>query len=127
VDNAGWPHAVISLTNGWRFIYRHAMVNGYYAPDVLFSVENPNLRVKNLTGKWNLSEWQAIDAARHTLAKLGFPANNIHMDFAPEVTYAQGDYQKIIPRYFFEPKNGSWKIKLRRRTLLNSTLGDCFG
>jgi hypothetical protein len=102
VDNEGWPHSVISLTNGWRFIYRHAMVNGYYSPSVLFSVESPNLRVANFVGKWNLSQAQAIDVAKHMLAKLGFATNNIHMDFAPYVTYAQGDFQKTIPRFFFE-------------------------
>ena len=101
VDNEGWPHAVISLTNGWRFIYRHAMVNGYYSPNVLFAVDAPSLRIKPLQGPWHLSEGQAIEAVKTTLAKLNFATNNIHMDFAPEVTYAQGDYKKTIPRYFF--------------------------
>ena len=99
-DNEGWPHAVISLTNGWRFIYRHAMVNGYYSPNVLFAVDNPSMRIKAFQGKWNLSEGQAIRAVKQTLAKLGFATNNVHMDFEPTVTYAQGDYQKTIPRLF---------------------------
>jgi hypothetical protein len=105
-DNEGWPHAEISLTNGWRFIYRHAMVNGYYSPHVLFSVDSPNMRIKAFQGKWNISEGQAIEAVRLTLAKLGFATNNVHMGFAPTVTYAQGDYQKTIPRYFF-----SWNFE----------------
>ena len=69
----------------------------------------------NIAEKWNLSESQAIDAAKHALAKLGFPTNNIHMDFAPEVTYAPGDYQKIIPRYFFE-----WNFENADKTDLQS-------
>jgi len=105
-DNEGWPHAEISLTNGWRFIYRHAMVNGYYSPYVLFSVDSPNMRIKAFQGKWNISEGQAIEAVKQTPAKLGFATNNVHMDFAPTVTYAQGDYQKTIPRYFF-----SWNFE----------------
>jgi len=99
-DNEGWPHAEISLTNGWRFIYRHAMVNGYYSPHVLFAVDTPSLRINDFQGKWNLSEGQAIDEVKQTLAKLDFATNNVHMDFAPTVTHAQGDYQKTIPRLF---------------------------
>ncbi|MGH7975105.1 MAG: hypothetical protein ACREC8_00430, partial [Limisphaerales bacterium] len=39
-NNDGWPHAEITLNNGWRFVYRHTMVNGYYAPDNLFDSDN---------------------------------------------------------------------------------------
>ena len=45
---------------------------------------------------------QAIESATKTLAKPNYPTNNIHMDFAPNVIYAAGDFKKIIPRYFFE-------------------------
>jgi hypothetical protein len=101
-DNGGWPHCEITLTNGWRFIYRHTMVNGYYAPDVFVSNDNRPFHVREFEGKWNLTTNQAIELVKKTLAKLNYPTNNIHMDFAPNIIYAAGDFKKIIPRCFFE-------------------------
>jgi nitrogen fixation protein len=101
-DNEGWPHAEIVLTNGWRFIYRHTMVNGYYAPDVFVSTGNHPFHIREFEGKWKLTTNQAIELVKKTLAKLNYPTNNIHMDFAPNIIYAAGDFKKIIPRYFFE-------------------------
>jgi hypothetical protein len=101
-DNGGWPHCEITLTNGWRFIYRHTMVNGYYAPDVFVSNDNRPFHIREFEGKWNLTTNQAIELVKKTLAKLNYPTNKIHMDFAPNVIYAAGDFKKIIPRYFFE-------------------------
>lgn len=101
-DNGGWPHAEITLTNGWRFIYRHTMVNGYYAPDAFVTSVGHPLHVKEVEGKWNLTTNQAVDLVKKTLAKLDFPTNNIHMDFAPNIIFPAGDFRKTIPRYFFE-------------------------
>ena len=44
-DNEGWPHAEIWLTNGWHFIYRHTMVNGYDAPDNLFASDDRQIHI----------------------------------------------------------------------------------
>jgi hypothetical protein len=82
-DNGGWPHCEIELTNGWRFIYRNSMVNGYYAPDNLFNSGTRPIRIREFTGKWNLTEVQATELVRHTLAKLNPPTNLVHMDFKP--------------------------------------------
>jgi nitrogen fixation protein len=101
-DNGGWPHCEIILTNGWRFTYRHCMVNGNYAPDVFVTTDNHPFHLKEFEGKWNLTTNQAIKLVKTTLAKLDFPTNNIHMDFAPNIIYPAGDFRKIIPRYFFE-------------------------
>lgn len=101
-DNEGWPHAEIELTNGWRFVYRHTMVNGYYAPDNLFASDNRPIHIEEFEGKWNLTTNQAIELVRKTLTKLDYPTNNIHMDFAPNIIPPAGDFKKIIPRYFFE-------------------------
>jgi len=100
-NNGGWPHCIIELTNGWQFVYRHCMVNGYYTPSDLLSGSLP-IHIKNFEGKWILTTNQAIDLVKKNLAKLDFPTNNIHMDFAPNIIYAAGDFKKIIPRYFFE-------------------------
>jgi hypothetical protein len=97
-DNGGWPHCEIELTNGWRFIYRNSMVNGYYAPDNLFNSGKHPILIKTFTGSWKLSEDQAVELVRRTLAKLGPPTNLVHMDFKPLV------YKPAlpgIPRYSF--------------------------
>lgn len=101
-NNFGWPHCEITLTNGWRFIYRHTMVNGYYAPDNFFMMGCHPFHLKDFEGKWNLNTNQAIKLVKTTLAELNFPTNNIHMDFPPNIRYADGNFKKDIPRYFFE-------------------------
>ncbi len=101
-NNGGWPHCVIETTNGWLFIYRHTMVNGYYSPNVFNAIGYRPLHVKNLEGKWNLTTNQAIEIVRVGLAKLNYPTNNFHMNFEPIILYPSGDFRKIIPRYYFQ-------------------------
>lgn len=86
-DNGGWPHSVLELTNGWQFIYRNSMVNGYYAPDNLFYFRRSGQKtlVKDYAGTWNLTGNQAIALIKQTLAKLNYPTNLVHMDFKPKV------------------------------------------
>ena len=100
-DNGGWPHSVVELTNGWQFVYRNSMVNGYYAPDNLFWFSRSNQRtlIKDFTGKWNMSEAQAIALVKRTLAKLNYPTNLMHMDFKPQVSKPS---VPGIPRYRIE-------------------------
>ncbi len=95
-DNGGWPHSELELTNGWRFIYRNSMVNGYYAPDNLFNSDNRPILIKQFTGTWNLTESQAIELVRRTVTKLHYPTNLVHMDFKPQV---QKPALPGIPRY----------------------------
>lgn len=84
-DNGGWPHSELELTNGWQFVYRNRMVNGFYAPDNLFHSSDRPMLIKDFLGKWNLAEAQAISLIRDTLAKLNYPTNLVHLDFEPEV------------------------------------------
>jgi hypothetical protein len=100
-DNEGWPHAEVTLANGWRFIYRHTMVNGYYSPDVFFS-NKPGIDLNDVKGKWNLSETATVQLVKTTLAKLSYPTNNIHTDFRPYLIYAQGEFRKMVPRLFIQ-------------------------
>lgn len=100
-DNGGWPHCEIELTNGWRFIYRHTMVNGYYAPDNFFDSDNRVIHIKEFEGKWSLTTNQAIEVVRQAMTKLNYPTNNVHMDFAPTVYTASVD-REHIPRLRFE-------------------------
>jgi hypothetical protein len=78
------------------------MVNGYYSPNNFFNTYDQLIHLKDFEGKWNLTTNQAIEIVKDNLARLGFPTNNIHMDFAPNIIYASGDFKKVIPRYFFE-------------------------
>ena len=86
-DNGGWPHSVVELTNGWQFVYRNSAVNGYYAPDNLFwfAPGGRRILIKDYSGKWNMTESQAIELIRRTVAKLNYPTNLLHMDFKPKV------------------------------------------
>lgn len=103
-DNGGWPHSVVELTNGWQFVYRNSMVNGYYAPDNLFWFRRKGQQtlVKDYTGKWKMTERDAIKLAVKTLAKLNYPTNLVHTDSAPKVIKP---VVPGIPRYFL-----SWEF-----------------
>lgn len=100
-NNGGWPHCEIWLTNGWHFVYRHAMVNGYYAPDNFFASDDRKIHIKDFDGKWNLTTNQAIAVVTKALAKLAYPTNNVHMDFAPRV-YKATIATEHVPRLRFE-------------------------
>jgi len=100
-NNEGWPHCEIWLTNGWRFVYRHTMVNGYYAPDNFFDSDNRKIHIKDFDGKWNLTTNKAIEVVRQAMAKMNFPTNNVHMDFVPTVNKASVATEHI-PRLRFE-------------------------
>jgi len=85
-DNGGWPHSELELTNGWRFIYRNSMVNGYYAPDNLFNSDRRPILLKEFAGKWNMNTNEAIELIRRTIVKLNYPTNLVLMDFKPHVS-----------------------------------------
>lgn len=97
-DNIGRPHCELKLTNGWRFIYRDSMVNGYYAPDNLFNSDDRPILIKEFVGQWNLTEAEASALIRRTLAKLNYPTNLVRMDFKPHVAKPS---IPGIPRYDF--------------------------
>jgi len=114
-NNLGWPHCEIILTNGWVFVYRHAMVNGYYSPDNFFDMGYHPFHLKDFEGKWNLDTNQAISVVRKAMAKLDYSTNHIHLDFEPTFLYATGDFKKVVPRYFFEwyyPTNGDTQSRI---------------
>lgn len=100
-NNNGWPHCEIWLTNGWHFVYRHTMVNGFYAPDNFFDSDNRQIHISEFEGKWHLTTNQAIEVVRRAIAKLAYPTNHVHMDFAPTVYTASVD-KEHIPRLRFE-------------------------
>ena len=94
------PHVEVRLTNGWRFDFNHTRVNGFYAPDNLFSShsEQHAIRIRDLTGKWNMTEGQAKELVRKAVARLGYPTNVIHFEVEPQM-HKPG--VPGIPRYMF--------------------------
>ena len=108
-DNEGWPHAEIWLTNGWHFIYRHTMVNGYDAPDNLFASDDRKIHIKDFQGQWNLTTNQAIEIVRQALKKLDYPTNNIHMKDAKTFIFTAAVNREHIPRlnfqWYYEPND----------------------
>lgn len=97
-DNLGRPHCEVELTNGWRFIFRDNMVNGFYAPDNLFNSDQRPILIKDFVGKWNMTEAEAIELIRRTLAKLNYPTNLVRVDFPPKTSKP---IVPGIPRYSF--------------------------
>lgn len=115
-DNGGWPHSVVELTNGWQFVYRNNMVNGHYAPDNLFWFPRKGQRtlIKDYAGQWKLTEAEAIELIGRTLAKLNYPSNLVHMDFAPKIRKPS---VPGIPRYFV-----SWEFLNAAQDDIESTV-----
>ncbi|MDQ6632905.1 MAG: hypothetical protein M3Y82_14310 [Verrucomicrobiota bacterium] len=113
-DNGGWPHTQLELTNGWRFIYRNSMVNGFYAPDDFFASDQRPILIKEFTGNWNMTEKEAIELVRRTLAKLNYPTNLVHMDFPPQIIKPA---LAGIPRYSF-----SWNVENAAKDDLQSKI-----
>jgi hypothetical protein len=97
-DNGGWPHSELRLTNGWRFIYRNSMVNGFYRPDNFFNSEDRAILIKDFLGNWRVSESAARDLVRRSIAKLGYPTNLVHFEIEPQV---HKPLLPGIPRYLF--------------------------
>lgn len=85
-DNGGWPASELELTNGWRFVYRNSMVNGHYAPDNLFNSDLRPKLMKDLAGQWKMTEAEAIELVKRTLARFNHPTNLVHVDFPPRVS-----------------------------------------
>jgi hypothetical protein len=113
-ENFGRPYCKLELTNGWRFLYEHSMVTAYYAPDNLFDSEQRQILVKEFVGKWNITEAQAVELIRRTLAKLNYPTNLIHMDFEPQVSKPA---VAGIPRYMFR-----WDYAVEGESIVRSAV-----
>jgi hypothetical protein len=99
-DNGGWPHSELTFTNGWRFVYRNSVVNGYYAPDVFFSSSQKGILIKDYIGKWNMTESDAIAMARKEIKKFNCPTNLFHVDGPPDsVIRPHTTGATVIPRF----------------------------
>ncbi len=83
-DNGGWPHCEIELSSGWRFVYRNNMVNGYDAPDALFVNKPRRIVLKHFLADSKMTQAEAAQLVRDTIAKLDYPTNLVHMEGEPQ-------------------------------------------
>lgn len=99
-DNGGWPHSELTLTNGWRFVYRNTVVNGYYAPDAFFNSNQRGILIRDYVGKWRMTEAEAVALARQTIKKFDCAPNLFHVDGPPEsVLKPHTTGKTVIPRF----------------------------
>jgi hypothetical protein len=115
-DDRNSPRVQVDLINGWRFAFNHTQVNGFYAPDDLFSsdaVQRP-IRIKSFTGKWNMTQKEAEELVRSTLLKLHYSTNLVHLEVEPQI---QKPAVAGIPRYLF-----AWNYITGEGQILQSTL-----
>ena len=108
------PYATLELTNGWRFLYCDTMVNGFYAPDNLFNSDSRPILLKEFAGEWRLTEKQAVELVRRTLAKLAYPTNLVHFEVEPQV---QKPAVAGIPRFMFR-----WNYSVEGEDVLRSAI-----
>jgi hypothetical protein len=110
------PRAEIELTSGWRFEYNHTQVDGFYAPDELFSArsELKPIRLKDYSGSWNINEADAKQLVRNAIAKLQYPTNLVHFQVEAEVNKPA---VPGIPRYMF-----TWNYSVNEGQFLQSSI-----
>jgi hypothetical protein len=84
-DQAGWPHAEITLTNNWQFTFRNSALTYVGSPRRFFESDPLPFRIKDYAGEWRLSEAEAVDLARREVAKLGYPQEFVHTNIKPRV------------------------------------------
>ncbi|MBN9692814.1 MAG: hypothetical protein J0M24_21425 [Verrucomicrobia bacterium] len=84
-DQGGWPHAEVTLTNGWFFRFRNSGLTQASSPRSFFESDRLPFRFRDYVGQWKLTEDQAIERARQALARLDFPAGFLHTAEAPRV------------------------------------------
>lgn len=97
-ENIGGPYCTLELTNGWEFLYEGNMVTEFRAPDNLFQSEKRVIHIKDLGGKWNLTEPEAVELVKRTIAKFNYPTNLVHFEVKPQVSKPA---IPGIPRYMF--------------------------
>lgn len=83
--SGGVPFVKLSLTNKWEFIYRMSDITYAASPRCFFDSDHLPFRLKNYSGQSRLTEEQAIELARQTIAKLGYKSDITHTDEKPRL------------------------------------------
>ncbi len=85
--------AGIWLKSGWTFVFSRGYVDTIQGPH-FFGIQDLD-RIPEYFGEPRMSRSEAVQMARDTLKKLGYPTNLTRMDFAPRVIKS---YYTNIPR-----------------------------
>ena len=84
-NNGGVPYVELSLTNGWEFVYRTSDITYAGSPRRFFESDKLPFRIKTFAGTKRLTDSQAIELARKTVAKLGYGPEITHTDMEPKL------------------------------------------
>lgn len=107
------PMASFKLKTGARFDYRHGQVIAFYAPDVMtmpgrqHPMTYPDIdhdRAK-FFGTVNMTTNDAVLLVRHTIAKLGYSEQDLHIDTLPHISGPGWWGTNRIARCFIEWRN----------------------
>jgi hypothetical protein len=102
-NNGGVPYVDLTLKDNWQFTYRVNQITYAGSPRRFFESDGLPFRVKDFVGKWNLTEDQAIELARQTVSKMGYPLESLHMDTKPKVNRPREiKGMPTIPRLWLE-------------------------
>lgn len=72
-NNGGVPYVELTIKSDWYFVYRVNSITYSRSPHCFFESALLPFRVKDYIGKARLTDEQAIEFARQTVAKLGYP------------------------------------------------------
>src|SRR6185503_13804887 len=87
----------ITLHGGFTFTtLNNNRVIGFAAPDAFF-VEDHEVKLKDFSGKWTLTEEQAAALARKTVKSLGVPSQAVAG--VPKIDKPYGAAKDLVPRY----------------------------
>ena len=103
-NNGGVPYVEMTLKNDWYFIYDVNMVTYSRSPRCFFESALLPFHVKDFVGQPRLTETQAVELARQTIAKLGYPPGFARTDQALRNILRPAEIKGMpaIPRLCFE-------------------------
>lgn len=94
----GW----VCLKNGYELSFQYGVMREFDAPDRFYNMDK--VKVKDFTGKVNLSERAMIRLAKSTVSKMGLSPEGFGMNKKPEITKPYIE-KPIIPRFVIKWEN----------------------
>lgn len=93
---------ILVRSAGWQLNFQEGKLIGWTAPDAFFDSESPP-DLKQVAGKWQLSEKRAIEMVRNWIRELGLSHEGLKAIFQqPRVRKPNLRGPPTVPRYHFE-------------------------
>jgi len=111
----GQVGGALRLTNGFEFWYYDGYVKGFASPDCWYGLGRSPAGGERFYGEVKLGLDEAVQLARDSLRRLGYPLPTLYADGTPEVTKPPRVHSKLIPRYDIrwpEPAGGGIALEL---------------